>query len=238
MVTRESFTDDVPQVERLIKWWVSQSKYRYHCVRKAGTVEDFINDVWAKLLNDFRDGKEIDCKISTAVCQSCAWELTSYRRISDGERRIPKLSFLRKIRYAEKVRSHHRIENERNEQHIEFVNSRERDEAIAAALRSLMWREAVIVRAQFGLLGDPEMTLEQIGKPLKITRERVRQIGIKGLKKLQHHTRAFKLLPFAPDHIDGIPKAAQPFPENVVKRLEKTECGQILLNELLGVDGD
>ena len=233
MVNRESFTDDIQQVERLIKWWVSQSKRRYHCVRKAGTVEDFINDVWAKLLNDFRDGKEIDCKISTVVCQSCAWELASYRRISDGERRVPKLNFLRKIRDAEKVRSHHRIENERNDQHIEFVNSREMDEAIAASLRSLTWREAVIVRAQFGLLGDPEMTLKQIGRPLKITRERVRQIGIKGLKKLQHHTRAFKLLPFAPDHIDGIPKAQQPIPENVCKRLAKTEYGQILLDEII-----
>jgi RNA polymerase sigma factor (sigma-70 family) len=204
-------------------------------VKKAGTVADFINDVWAKLLNDFREGKEIDCKISTAVCQSCAWELASYRRISDGEHRVPKLNFLRKMRYAEKVRSHHRIENERNDQQIEFVNSREMDEAIAAALRSLTWREAVIVRAQFGLLGDPEMTLEQIARPLRITRERVRQIGMKGLKKLQHHTRAYKLLPFDPDHADGIPKAQQPLPENQVKRLQRTECGQILLDELSGV---
>ena len=232
MVNRESFTDDVHQVEHLIKWWVSQSKHRYHCVRKAGTVADFINDVWAKLLNDFHDGKEVDCKISTAVCQSCAWELASYRRISDGERRIPKLNFLRKIRYAKKVRSHHRVESDKYL--IDEKENKELSFAIAAVLRSLTWREAVIVRAQFGLFGDPEMTLEQIGRPLKISRERVHQIGVKGLKKLQHHTRAYKLLPFAPDHVDGIPKAQQPLPENVVKRLRRSECGRLLLDELTG----
>ena len=233
MVTLKTFTDDIRQVERLIKWWVSQSKHRYHCVRKAGTVEDFVNDVWAKLLHDFRDGKEIDCKLSTIVCQSCAWELVSYRRISDGERRVPKLNFLRKLRYAEKVKSYHRIENKRNDQQIEFVNSKELDEAIASLLRSLTWQEAVIVRARFGLLGDQEMSLEQIGRPLKISRERVRQIEMKGVKKLQHHSRAYKLLPFAPDNIDGIPKAHRPLSENQVKRLQKTECGQILLEELM-----
>jgi RNA polymerase sigma factor (sigma-70 family) len=232
MVTIKTLTSDIKQVERLIKWWISQSKQRYHRVRKAGTVEDFVNDVWARLLRDLRDGKEIDCNLSTVVCQACAWELGSYRRIADGERRAPKLELLRKLRYAEKLQSHHRIGSDKyllDEQENKALAF-----AIAALLRSLTWREAVIVRAQFGLLGDPEMTLEQIARPLKITRERVRQIGMKGVKKLQHHTRAYKLLPFAPNHIDGIPKAQQPLPENVIKRLKRTECGKILLDELIG----
>ena len=66
-------------------------------------------------------------------------------------------------------------------------------EAIDKALSKLNDREAQILRMRFGLGGGPTYTLEQVGKILGITRERVRQIESKAIRKL-HHPSIAKIL--------------------------------------------
>ncbi|MEO1219050.1 MAG: sigma-70 family RNA polymerase sigma factor [Bacteroidota bacterium] len=61
-------------------------------------------------------------------------------------------------------------------------------EDIEKALSTLTKREAQILRSCFGLQGQPAMTLEEIGDRSKLTRERVRQIKEKAIKKLRNVT--------------------------------------------------
>ncbi len=58
------------------------------------------------------------------------------------------------------------------------------------ALGTLTERERLILSLYFGLGGDEPMTLEDIGKRLKLTRERIRQIKEKAIQRLRHSTRA------------------------------------------------
>ena len=56
-------------------------------------------------------------------------------------------------------------------------------------LQSLSLREREVVKFRFGIGRDTTYTLEELGKKFKVTRERIRQIEIRALKKLQHPTR-------------------------------------------------
>ena len=55
--------------------------------------------------------------------------------------------------------------------------------------RRLTPRERKILELRFGLVDGYARTLEEIGKQFKVTRERIRQIEAKGLRKLRHPTR-------------------------------------------------
>ena len=61
---------------------------------------------------------------------------------------------------------------------------------IERALSTLTEREAAVVRLYFGLSGTPAHTLEEIGYELDLTRERVRQIKEKAIKRLKNVTRS------------------------------------------------
>lgn len=60
-------------------------------------------------------------------------------------------------------------------------------------LGTLPPREAAVLRMRFGLHGSKPMTLEEVGKEFGVTRERIRQIEAKALKKLKHPSRRKKL---------------------------------------------
>ncbi len=64
---------------------------------------------------------------------------------------------------------------------------------IERSLHSLSAREADVVRLYFGLVGDHSLTLEEIGDRFGLTRERVRQIKEKALRKLKHTSRSQRL---------------------------------------------
>ena len=64
---------------------------------------------------------------------------------------------------------------------------------IERSLHSLSAREADVVRLYFGLVGDHSLTLEEIGDRFGLTRERVRQIKEKALRKLKHTSRSRRL---------------------------------------------
>ena len=66
-------------------------------------------------------------------------------------------------------------------------------------LSTLSEREEQVLRYRFGLEDDTEYTLEQVGKKFGVTRERIRQIEAKALRKLRHPHRAKYLRPFCED---------------------------------------
>ena len=64
---------------------------------------------------------------------------------------------------------------------------------ITEVLDSLTDREREIVCLRFGIGDGYTYTLEEVGRRFNVTRERVRQIEAKAIKKLQHPTRSKKL---------------------------------------------
>ncbi|MBI3397425.1 RNA polymerase sigma factor RpoD [Candidatus Woesebacteria bacterium] len=60
-------------------------------------------------------------------------------------------------------------------------------------LSTLSDREARVLKLRFGLEGNKQMTLEEVGKVFGVTRERIRQIEAKALRKLKHPSRRKKL---------------------------------------------
>ena len=72
-------------------------------------------------------------------------------------------------------------------------------------LKSLTYREREIIKLRYGLGDGYSYTLEETGRIFKVTRERIRQIESKALKKLQHHTRAIHLKGFVDSSDDDGP---------------------------------
>lgn len=69
-------------------------------------------------------------------------------------------------------------------------------ENIEEVLSALSDREAKVLKMRFGLQGNKTMTLEEVGKKFGVTRERIRQIEAKALRKLKHPSRRKKLQDF------------------------------------------
>ena len=63
-------------------------------------------------------------------------------------------------------------------------------------LESLTPREAKVLRMRFGIEMNTDHTLEEVGKQFDVTRERIRQIEAKALRKLRHPTRSERLKTF------------------------------------------
>jgi RNA polymerase primary sigma factor len=70
------------------------------------------------------------------------------------------------------------------------------NEQTSEVLKSLTPREEKIIRLRFGLDDGSEHTLEEVGQSFAVTRERIRQIEAKALRKLRHPSRSFRLKTF------------------------------------------
>lgn len=79
---------------------------------------------------------------------------------------------------------------------LDSVNTNALRERINAALKDLTYREREIIRLRYGLLDGNAYTLEEVGKIFDVTRERVRQIEAKAVRKLQRPERCRQLSPF------------------------------------------
>lgn len=72
-------------------------------------------------------------------------------------------------------------------------------EATNSVLSTLTAREAKVLRMRFGIHMNQDHTLEEVGKQFDVTRERIRQIEAKALRKLRHPSRADSLRSFLDD---------------------------------------
>ncbi|MDO1446936.1 RNA polymerase sigma factor RpoD/SigA [Rhodocytophaga rosea] len=77
----------------------------------------------------------------------------------------------------------------------ELINDSLRRE-VQRALATLTMREAEVITFYFGLNGEHAMTLEEIGEKFNLTRERVRQIKEKAIRRLRHTSRSKALKPY------------------------------------------
>lgn len=81
---------------------------------------------------------------------------------------------------------------------LEVLEMKELKRLIKGALSSVLTdREEKIVRLRFGIGGEKEHTLEELGWEFKVTRERIRQIEVKAIKKLRHPGRGHPIRSYA-----------------------------------------
>jgi RNA polymerase primary sigma factor len=79
---------------------------------------------------------------------------------------------------------------------LDSVVSTSRRDEVRRVMKTLTPREEEVLSKRFGLSDGTEHTLEEVGRLHNVTRERIRQIESKALRKLRHPTRAAKLKPF------------------------------------------
>ena len=85
------------------------------------------------------------------------------------------------------------IEDETAENPVESAGSEMLKERIEEILKTLTYREREIIKLRYGIGDGYTYTLEEVGRIFKVTRERVRQVEAKAIRKLQHPVRARKL---------------------------------------------
>ncbi len=81
----------------------------------------------------------------------------------------------------------------------EYATNEILKEEIKSVLSTLQPREQQVLELRFGLIDGTSYTLEEVGKRFNVTRERIRQIEAKALRKLRHPSRAKKLKDFMVD---------------------------------------
>ena len=85
------------------------------------------------------------------------------------------------------------IEDEAAENPVETATQEMLRERIDQVLKTLTYREREIIKLRYGLGDGYTYTLEEVGRIFKVTRERVRQIEAKAVRKLQHPVRSRQL---------------------------------------------
>jgi RNA polymerase primary sigma factor len=91
------------------------------------------------------------------------------------------------------------IEDQTVHSPVDSATSEGLKETTHAVLAGLTPREAKVLRMRFGIDMNTDHTLEEVGKQFDVTRERIRQIEAKALRKLRHPTRSDQLRSFLVD---------------------------------------
>jgi RNA polymerase primary sigma factor len=85
------------------------------------------------------------------------------------------------------------VEDESTQSPTQSTTNELLKDKIESLLKTLTYREREIIRLRYGLTDGYTYTLEEVGRIFRVTRERVRQIEAKAVKKLQHPVRSKQL---------------------------------------------
>lgn len=185
-------------------WWIRQAITRciadqlrlvrvpVHLVEKINKVQRGIRELEGKSPDGVSDS-ELAVSLDMSVEEVC-----KVKQVADRE--VIFLSGFDEIDSPELLAG-----NESDGFHC--VEEDELEDAIKIALSELSDREHKVIKYRFGIGLEDDLTLEQVGKKFDVTRERIRQIEAKALRKLRHPNRCGVLATFwdengLPDDID------------------------------------
>ncbi len=100
------------------------------------------------------------------------------------------------------------IEDERQASPSDSATSDMLRQRIDDVLKTLTYREREILKLRYGIGDGYTYTLEEVGRIFKVTRERVRQVESKAIRKLQHPVRRQRLASFLPGNMTGMEEDA------------------------------
>jgi RNA polymerase primary sigma factor len=175
-------------------WWIRQAITRA-IADQARTIRIPVHmiDVLSKLRNlqkkltqDFGREPTFD-----ELARESGHDVEDVRRVLDIGRHPVSLD--RPIGESEDASFGEFIEDSHTENPLALANNSVLRQQIDKLLKTLTFREREIVRLRYGLGDGYTYTLEEVGRIFKVTRERVRQIEAKALKKLQNPVRSHAL---------------------------------------------
>lgn len=207
--TLEWLMEFPPDVFRLLEWYLSETTKRYSFAMMCGGIDDVIQETCLELMSMGRKYTRLPCRWTTACtnqahwCMSRMWELRK-RHLTTCEDLERSGAMVEKHYYVEETEV--------------VVDRSDLKLAFEAALKTLTYREREIINLWFGLGDGHAYNLEEIGRIFKVTRERIRQIAHKGLKKLQRPIRASLLKGFANDREMGYSKVYDELDEIIRER--------------------
>lgn len=94
------------------------------------------------------------------------------------------------------------VENENESSPADTIANTDLKERVRETLKTLTPREEKVIKMRFGIDVASEHTLEEVGKDFSVTRERIRQIEVKALRKLRHPSRSKKLVSYFEKEFD------------------------------------
>ncbi len=119
------------------------------------------------------------------------------------------------------------LEDTKGESPVQTATSDSLKHRIEHVLKSLTYREREIIKLRYGIGDGYTYTLEEVGRIFKVTRERVRQVEAKAIRKLQHPVRSRKLAGFLDRTAVSVTevKPTQPLATTPVGAVEPAEFG-------------
>jgi RNA polymerase primary sigma factor len=175
-------------------WWIRQAITRA-IADQARTIRIPVHmiDVLSKLRNIQKQllqeyGRE---GTTEEIADLCGLPLEEVRRVLDIGRHPVSLD--RPVGDSEDASFGEFLEDHSNESPVHCANQSVLRQKIESLLKTLTWREREIIRLRYGLQDGYTYTLEEVGRIFKVTRERVRQIEAKAVRKLQHPVRSMHL---------------------------------------------
>jgi RNA polymerase primary sigma factor len=182
-------------------WWIRQAITRA-IADQARTIRIPVHmiDILSKLRNIQKQllqqlGREATTE---EVAELAGIELEEVRRVLDIGRHPVSLD--RPVGDSEDSSFGEFLEDQDTETPMKSASNVILRSKIETLLKTLTYREREIIRLRYGLTDGYNYTLEEVGRIFKVTRERVRQIEAKAVKKLQHPVRS--------QHLEGFLKAA------------------------------
>ncbi len=178
-------------------WWIRQAITRAMAdqsrtiripVHMVETINKFIkvNRVLMQKLGREPTVEEIAAEMGTTVAKVLEIKRTSQDPISletpMGEEDDGKMADL--------------IEDTSAQSPFDSTSQRLLREQLLAVIDTLTPREQEVIRQRYGLMDGKQKTLEEVGKEFSVTRERIRQIEAKALRKLKHPNRSKRLIDF------------------------------------------
>ncbi|MGD9347051.1 MAG: RNA polymerase sigma factor RpoD/SigA [Candidatus Aminicenantes bacterium] len=167
-------------------WWIRQavihalSKYSriYHLPQKLSDQISEMKKTRAQMKKEFKRDptrEELAARLKTTVENVEDWEILSGRNISLSDKY-----------YDEDMEVGDRIKDSLTPSVEYQIVKNSIEEQIRSTLKELDEKEALVLKLRFGLEDDRTHTLQEIGNRLNLTRERIRQIEKKAMRKLSH----------------------------------------------------
>lgn len=186
-------------------WWIRQNIDRTIDIC-AGIHTPVHIDEQIKQASDLIDTHYCDSCTQHDVCPNLIVEICENVEV-DEKRAFTYIMFLTPSISIEEL-----VENEKEpvgadffDDMLEEMSQRELKQTLASVLSTLTEREQKVISMRYGIDDGEEKTLEEIGIKFNVTRERIRQIEVKALRKLRHPSRSRRLKGF----LDGLLKATE-----------------------------
>ena len=180
-------------------WWIRQAITRA-IADQARTIRIPVHmiDVLSRLRNIQKQLLQETRRPATMdeIAQRAQMDVEEVRRVMDIGRHPVSLD--RPVGEGDDCSFGEFIEDSSNENPVRLATNGILRDKIEDLLKTLTYREREIVRLRYGLTDGYTYTLEEVGRIFKVTRERVRQIEAKAVRKLQNPVRAQQLESFVP----------------------------------------